>query len=86
MERTFQESAWNSPKVMDKPITKIINCQLDIKLEQFMLEELNVVLTKMKSRKTAGLNEIPPKVWNLMTSFFNYAALSMDKRLHFPLP
>ena len=36
----------NSPKVTDKPITKIINYQFDIKLEQLTLEEFIVVLTK----------------------------------------
>ena len=42
---------------------KIINNQLDIKLEHFMQEELNVVLIKIKNRKAAGLDEIPPEVW-----------------------
>ena len=38
--------------------------QLDIKLGQFMQEELNSVLRKMKNmRKPAGLDEIPPDVW-----------------------
>ena len=32
LERTVQESAKISPKVMDKPIMIIINNQLDIKL------------------------------------------------------
>ena len=63
MERTFQESTWNPPKVNDKSILKIINCQPDIQLGQFTEEELNVVLTKIKRRKAAGLNEIPSEVW-----------------------
>ena len=42
---------------------KIINNQLDIKLGQFTLEELDIVLTKVKNRKAAGLDEIPPEVW-----------------------
>ena len=41
---------------------KIIN-KLDIKLGQFTQEELNVVLTKIKNRKAASLNEILPEVW-----------------------
>ena len=28
-----------------------------------MEEEVNIVLTKIKSRETAYLNEIPPEVW-----------------------
>ena len=47
-----------------KPIQKLINCQLDIKLGQFMEEELEAVLKKkLKNRKVAGLDEIPPEVW-----------------------
>ena len=54
VERTFQESARKSPKVADKPITKIKNNPLDIKLGQFTLEELDIVLTKIK-KKTGKL-------------------------------
>ena len=42
---------------------KIIDNQLDIKLRQFAQEELDVVLTKIKIRKVAGLDEISPEVW-----------------------
>ena len=41
----------------------IISKQLDIKLGLFTQEELNSVLRKLKNRKAAGLDEIPPKVW-----------------------
>ena len=51
-----------STKVTDKPITKINN-QLDIKLGQFTQGELGVIRTKVKSRTAAGLDEIPPEVW-----------------------
>ena len=34
-----------------------------MKLGQFMQEELYPVLRKIKYRKAAGLDEIPPKVW-----------------------
>ena len=54
----FQNLLGNSPKVTDKSITEIINSRLDIQLGQFT-QELNVVLTKPKRRKTAGLDEIP---------------------------
>ena len=42
---------------------KIISNQLDIKLEQFIQEELDSVLRKIKNRKAARLDEIPPEVW-----------------------
>ena len=48
----------NCPEITAKPIQKFINCQLDIKLGQFSEEELDAVLKTIKSRKTAGLEEI----------------------------
>ena len=60
-------------KVGHEPITKIIKNQLDIKLWQFMQEELDTVLRKIKNRKTAGLDEIPPEVWK--TREFNFMLL-----------
>ena len=36
---------------------------MDTKVGQFTQEELNVVQVKIKSRKTAGLDEMPPEVW-----------------------
>ena len=47
---------------MDKLITKIINNQLDIKLEQFTQEEHNVVISKIKNWKAASLDKIPAEV------------------------
>ena len=58
----FKNLLGNSPKVTDKPVMKIINNQLDIKLGQFILEEPNLVLTKIKNRKAAGLDEILSEV------------------------
>ena len=49
---------------MHEPITNIISNPLDIKLGQFAQEELDSVLRKIKNRKAAGLNEIPP-VWKI---------------------
>ena len=43
--------------------TRIISQQLDIKLGPFTKEELDSVLRKIKNRKAAGLDEIPPEVW-----------------------
>ena len=49
--------------VFFESITRIISKQLDIKLGPFTQEELNSVLRKIKNRKAAGLDEIPPEVW-----------------------
>ena len=48
---------------MDKPLTKFINNQLDIKLGHLTQEKFDVVLTKIKNWKAAGLDEIPPEEW-----------------------
>ena len=50
------------PKVTYEPITRIISNQLDINLGPLTLEELDSVLTKIKNRKTAELDEIPPEI------------------------
>ena len=50
----FKNLLRNSPKIIDRTITKIINKQLEIKLGQFIQKELNAVLTKIKNRKAAG--------------------------------
>ena len=59
----FENLLGNPPKVTHEPITRIISKQLDIKLGPFTLEEVDSVLRKIKNRKAAGLDEIPPKVW-----------------------
>ena len=46
-----------------EPITRIISKQLDNKLGPFTQEELDSVLRKIKNRKAAVLDEIPPEVW-----------------------
>ena len=51
---------------MHEPITKIISNELDIKLGQFMKEEFNSVLRKIKNRKAAGFDVTPPEVWKTM--------------------
>ena len=59
----FENLLGNPPKITHEPITRIISKQLDIKLGLFTQEELDSVLRKIKNRKTAGLDEIPPEVW-----------------------
>ena len=58
----FENLLGNPPKVTHEPITRIISKQLDIKLGPFTQEELESVLRKIKNRKAAGLDEIPPEV------------------------
>ena len=59
----FDNLLANPPKVTHEPIMGIISKQLDIKLGPFTLEELDSVLRKIKNRKAARLDEIPPEVW-----------------------
>ena len=47
----FENPLGNSPKVTNIPITKSINCRLDIKVEQFTHNELNEILRRIKNRK-----------------------------------
>ena len=60
----FENLLGNPPEVIHEPITRIISEQLDIKLGLFTQEELDSVLRKIKNRKAAGLDEIPPEGWN----------------------
>ena len=57
----FENLLRNLPEVTNEPITRIISKQLDIKLGPFTQEELDSVLRKIKDRKAAGLDEIPPR-------------------------
>ena len=59
----FENLLANPPNITQEPITRIISKQLDIKLGPFTKEELDSVLRKIKNRKAAGLDEIPPEVW-----------------------
>ena len=62
-KRHFENLLGNPPKITHEPITRIISKQLDIKLRPLTQEELDSVLRKIKNRKAAGLDEIPPEVW-----------------------
>ena len=59
----FENLLGNPPKITHEPITRIISKQLDIKLGPFTQEKVDSVLRKIKNRKAAGLDEIPPEVW-----------------------
>ena len=56
----FENLLANPPNIMQETI---ISKQLDIKLRPFTKEELDSVLRKIKNRKAAGLDEIPPELW-----------------------
>ena len=55
----FENLLRTPPEVTQEAITRIISKQLDIKLGPFT-QELDSVLRKIKNRKAAGLDEIPP--------------------------
>ena len=59
----FENLLENPPKITHESLTRIISKQLEIKLGPFTQEELDSVLRKIKNRKAAGLDEIPPEVW-----------------------
>ena len=60
-EQHFKNLLWNPPEITDEPITRIISKQLDVKLGPFTKAELDSVLRRIKNRKAAGLDEIPPR-------------------------
>ena len=60
--QAYENLRRNPLEVTHEPIMRIISKQLDKKLGTFTLE-LDSVLRKMKNRKAAGLDEIPPEVW-----------------------
>ena len=62
MERTFREFT-QKPSESYTWTNHVISKHLDIKLGQFTQKEFNSVLRKIKDRKAAGLDEIPPEVW-----------------------
>ena len=72
----FENLLGNPPKITHEPITRIISKQLDIKLGPFTQEELDSVHRKIKNRKAAGLDEIPPEVWK--TRQFNDILLNQN--------
>ena len=63
---------------MDKPMEKIINDQLDIKIGQFTEE--TQYWKKIKNWKPAGLNEILLKFrCENLTTYFDYVTQYMNK-------
>ena len=65
----FQNLLGKSPIVSDSTIEKVIEHELEIKTYPFNELELDLVLKKLKNKKTAGLDGIPVEVWK--TGKFN---------------
>ena len=65
METTLRIFLGNPPKVTYKLITRIKSKQLDIRLGPYTQEELNAVQRKIKNKKAAGLEKIPPEIWKI---------------------
>ena len=79
----FKNRLGNPPEVTDKPFKKFINSKLDVQLQHFTEEELNIVLKKkLKSEKFLTSTKYLLKYGrqeNLMTYFFDYAILAINK-------
>ena len=59
----FQNLLGKLPIVFDSTIEKVIEQKLEIKTGPFNELELDLVLKKLKDKKAAGLDGIPPEVW-----------------------
>ena len=82
----FENLRGNPLKVTHEPITRIISKQLDIKPGPSTQEE-DSVLRKIKIRKAAGLDEIPPEVWkNRQFDDILLRHWQVDEGMHPPLP
>ena len=87
VERTFLLE--NLPEIRQTYLKKIINSQLNIKLRQFIEEELDTELEppppnppQPPPRNASCLDEIATKFGsqeNMTTSFSNYVTLSINK-------
>ena len=59
----FKNLLENPPEIIDSSIQNIINGQLDVKLGQFMEEELDAVLKKkIKNSIAVGFDNLPSEV------------------------
>jgi len=76
----FQNLLGKPPTIKDHQIQPVIDYQLDIKLGNFSLEELNKALSKMQNGKAPGLDGIPPEVWK--TKAFNNILLTLCNKVY----
>ena len=72
----FSSLLGENPIIKHQITVKIVNKELAIEQGPFTLEELEKVLAKTKLNKSAGINEIPPKVWKY--GYFNDQLLEFD--------
>ena len=64
----FQNVLGKWPIVSDSNIEKCIEHELEIKTGPFNEPKLDLVLKKLKNKKAAGLDEIPPEAWETWKS------------------
>ena len=74
----FQNLLGKPPSVSDKPIETVINSTLNVKIGNFTIDELESV--KVKGRKAAGLDDVPPEVWK--TGEFNDILLHLCNEVY----
>ena len=65
-KQDFKNLLGNPLKITLEQITRIVSKQFHIKVGWFTQKKLDSVLRKIKNRKAAGLDEIPPEVWKTM--------------------
>ena len=65
----FHKLLGNPPNILDQPTEQISNQELNIKTEDFTMDELEVVIKKLTNNKACGLDDIPGEVWK--TGSFN---------------
>ena len=58
----FKNLLGKSPTVSDSTVEKVIEHELEIKTRPYNELELDLVLKKLKNKKAAGLDGIPPEV------------------------
>lgn len=71
----FENLLGKPPDIIDKPIKRIIENELDIKQGNFTMEELIVVIKNISNDKACGLDNIAAEVWK--TGVFNEEMLQL---------
>ena len=59
----FSNLLGQPPNIIDKPIIKVIDEELPIKIGNFTMSELQKALQSLPNRKACGLDDIPGEVW-----------------------
>ena len=71
----FQNLLGKPPNILDNPVKRIIETELDIKKGNFDMKEISSALNKLSNGKACGLDNIPAEVW--MTGKFNQELLDL---------